>query len=131
MIPKHIADIIAERKKWLKEIETQDNRCTQRPIIVALQLAREYPARDGYSHDGEWTEDPDTGPLEEAIPYKIHWEDEQHFFTYSACEEHLRMNKHNYPKHRDFVKYAFRNREWAEIPKDIKTLIEYIEEMHD
>lgn len=121
-----LKQIIEDRKKWLHEIETQDNRATAKPIIIALQLRREYPARDGYRHDGEWTKDGEGEDLPEPIPFAEHWEDEQHFFTYSALQEHLRINRHNYPQNRDYVKYAFRNREWQEIPRDFKLLIDHI-----
>lgn len=120
-------ELIEKRKAWLKEIEEQDNRCTAKPIIIALQLCREYPARDGYDYDGQWEEDGEGDKFDDPIPFKEHWEDEQHFFTYSACKEHLRRNGHNYPKRRDYVKYAYRNDEWQEIPDDFKKLIDHIE----
>ena len=105
-----IEAIIQKRKEWLKEIDEQDNRATQRPIIIALQVAHQYPARDGYGSDGEWPANEDHGN-KEPVPYKTHWEDEMQFFTYSAVQEHLMQNKHNYKETRDFVKHAYRNRE--------------------
>lgn len=123
-----VKQLIAKRTAWLHEIATQDNRATAHPIIIKLQREKKYPARDGYDSDGEWKAKEEEN-LTEDVPYKIHWEDYQHFFTYSGLEDHLRINRHNVGPHRSYVDHAFRNREWDSIPKDFKVLIEYIQDL--
>lgn len=113
-------------KSFLHEVDTQDNRCTAKPIMFFLQTKNEYVAHDEYygsntrtvfrhprmegdtcdSHDEavawikEWYEDESRVEAEiekiEEFQMGHHWETQEAFFTESGVKRHLDLNKHNY-----------------------------------
>ena len=55
--------------------------------------------------------------------YKYEWQDRNWFFTYSGYDEHVRLNKHNYGKIRNFVSYCNRNPEMETVQRYLKDLV--------
>jgi hypothetical protein len=102
--------------EFLTEIETQDNRSTRTPILITLQEKNRIFAEDEIL--GQGAEEgralelfgesvcEDNNIDKDAIYwYTDIWEDKAWFFTYSAYEEHLRLNGHNYQK--DIRSYVY------------------------
>src|SRR5882724_9783390 len=91
--------------EFVNELETQDNRITQTPILITLQKKEKvYTGSDvDYSESGKASDElgedckdrygvsPD-----EIVYWKNHWVDVAWFFTYKGYEEHVRLNGHNY-----------------------------------
>lgn len=109
---------------FVREVDTQDNRATARPILFELQTKRRIPAdpRTGrYSEkakDCDWlSESPECLGLhpEETIYWEEIWETRAVFFTLKGLQEHLEMNRHNYGEYRDYVVHAFRNPEMVRV----------------
>ncbi len=125
-------------EQFLEELKTQDRFCTASPIIIDLQQL-EYIITDechavnsSKAKDCPFlTEAPEDLGLdpEETLYWKELWVSTgRFFFTHSGYEEHLRLNRHNYPKKiRPFIHHAFRNPEIEQVLgwlKELKTLRE-------
>ena len=94
---------------FMHTIETQDNVCTAKPIIIELQMPRRIYTKDG-SGMGEGKavdvlgidecEEYGVDP-EEILHWDVIWEGKQWFFTLGGYQKHLELNGHNYPDRGD------------------------------
>lgn len=140
-----------EMKDIAQEMKTQDNRATARPYIIVLQERQSIVVPEGHGGDvlQYWSgrdcesfdsmEEFERVCLENEIegeekekyknslePYwlKYYWEDKNWFFTYKGYERHLELNRHNYGKIRNYVKYVHRNPEFEKVYNMILDTIE-------
>ena len=117
--------------EFMEEIDTQDNRATQKPILIELQAPyRVYTKVEECGGDSgkaldvfgeEECEEYGIDP-EEDLSWKTIWEGKQWFFTYSGLKKHLELNGHNYRNGnrdggpRDYVQcLAYRNPEMIKL----------------
>lgn len=126
-----------------KDILTQDNRATAKPVIFLLQIKKWFYANDpdfGGEEVFQITDDDsyeiytslvdlqkawnEWHGLEKKFNHKTsyrrlyrkhYWETENVFFTEKGYEEHKRLNGHNLGEHRTYVIHAWRNPEMKTI----------------
>jgi hypothetical protein len=106
-------------------LKTQENLCTARPLIFELQVREVDFCPDGYGDESapakdcpHLTEAPEDLGLdpEQMLHWKYRWEGRAWFLTKNGYEEHLELNRHNYPKEiRYFIKHAFRSPEMVRV----------------
>lgn len=119
-----------------KRMLEQDRRATASPYLIVLQEQKKVYVGKDVEHDGKEFFDGDNcctyDSMDEAyqdyvehgyedpkgrccdleeVYFRYYWEDVNWFFTYEGLNEHLRLNKHNYGKTRDYIKYCGRNPE--------------------
>lgn len=134
----------SEQLKW--NMSEQDRRATASPYLYVLQVQKKVYANDFDNPDGiEYYDDnlcssftskeeaqlhyeegeheynqkdveKKMGELKKC-EYKFYWEDVNWFFTKEALDAHVRCNRHNYGKTRDYVKYCYRNPEMEYVQK--------------
>lgn len=141
--------------KLVKELNTQDNRCTATPYYFAVQ-SQEWQICPEDDDDGVKYYLDDNEPIsaeelegktsEELIDeyqvddmenikadmlefyQKLVWVDKQIFLTEKAADEHIRQNHYHYHNPRTYVKHFWRNYEMEELMEAIGVItgIDYV-----
>lgn len=123
--------------EWMKEVETQDNRATQTPILIALQEQDRIYLRSGTgTGEGKAIDvlgkdkcDEYSLDYDEVLYWDDVWKDRQWFFTFSGVKKHLELNAHNYRKETTTYVHAlaYRNPEMVKLFEWLRALKEELE----
>lgn len=140
-------------KEFMKEVDTQDNRGSARPVQFLLNHKHEYIADPNYANntctvfrhyemdfesfrtrnecikwlkEGGYTGKELQEKIDEIQELEVghYWETSQAFFTKRGVRDHIELNGHNLRKeYRDYVIHPFRNPEMVDLFKAIRAMI--------